>query len=118
MEGRAAEPEAPSASRLDAFREQADRFLTQLNEDDRSVRERLAGLRGELLDEHLNPIYAEALGVAHRAASALGASSYVDLHRRFGFQLDRLADQCRTALEETEDVYERAADRLFRTRVG
>jgi hypothetical protein len=88
------------------------------NEPDRSRRERLERAKDELTDEHLNPIYLEAMTVAHRATPELGAPTYLDLYRRFGFDLDPLGEQCRSLLASTEQLYEEAADRLLRGRVG
>ncbi len=88
------------------------------NEPDRARRERLERARTELLDEQLNPIYTEAHVATHDAVPALGAEGYVDLYRRFAFPLHETADQCRAFLESTEQLYEQAADRLFRQRLG
>ncbi|HEX9415322.1 MAG TPA: hypothetical protein VF895_01285 [Gaiellaceae bacterium] len=88
------------------------------NEPDRGKRERLNSVRAELTEEHLNPIYHEAVSAMHELAPPLGAPSYAELYRRFGFALDPLAEQCRALLDSTEGLYENAADRLFRKRVG
>ncbi|HSP71696.1 MAG TPA: hypothetical protein VLN26_04955, partial [Gaiellaceae bacterium] len=48
----------------------------------------------------------------------LGAPTYAELHRRFGFRLDELAAQCRAFLDSTERLWEEAGDRFFRTRAG
>ena len=88
------------------------------NEPDRARRERLERARTALLDEQLNPIYTEAHVATHDAVPALGADGYVDLYRRFAFPLDETAAQCRAFLESTEQLYEQAADRLFRQRLG
>ena len=91
---------------------------TLANEPDRQRRRRLNAARAQLTHEHLNPIYRDALRAAHAAAVPLGADSYAALYRRFAFPLDALAEQCRTFLDTTEEVYEDAADRLFRERLG
>jgi hypothetical protein len=91
---------------------------TIANEPDRSKRARLEAQRNELVEEHLNPIQLDAARIEHRATPELGGDSYADLYRRFGFNLDDLAAQCRAVLESTERLYEDAADRLFRDRVG
>ena len=88
------------------------------NEPDRGRRERLERARCELLDEQLNPVHLEALDATHAAVPALGADGYVDLYRRFSMPLDETAGQCRALLETTEKLYEEAADRLFRSRLG
>jgi hypothetical protein len=88
------------------------------NEPDRSRRERLEGTRNDLTDEHLNPVYLDAEQVSQRAIPALGAATYRELYGKFGFRLDDLAEQCREVLASTEQLYEHAADRLFRARVG
>ncbi len=88
------------------------------NEPDRARRERLEHAREELTEEHLNPVYLDALTTAHEAVPQLGSPTYLELYRRFGFELDGLAEQCRAFLDSTELLYEESADRLFRGRVG
>ena len=41
------------------------------------------------------------------AVEQLGAPNYVELHRRFGFRLDELAEQARAFLDATEQTFER-----------
>jgi hypothetical protein len=89
-----------------------------MNEDDRDVRERLEAARNELTDEHLNTLQLQAAQVVQRETRRLGADSYADLYRRFGFGLDELAEQCRRLLADTEDLWVEAGDRFFRSRVG
>jgi hypothetical protein len=91
---------------------------TLANEADRERRRRLEQARNDLCEEHLLPIQLEAAQVAQDAVGGLGAPSYAELHRRFGFRLDELADQARAFLDATERTYEQAADRLFRARAG
>ena len=88
------------------------------NEPDRARRERLEHARCEVLDEQLNPVHMEAFIATHEAVSALGEDGYVELYRRFAVPLDATAEQCRMFLESTEKLYEEAADRLFRSRLG
>jgi oligoendopeptidase F len=88
------------------------------NEPDRARRERLDRARAELTEEHLNPVHLEALTTIHEAMGPLGAPGYIELYRRFGFALDDLAEQSRAFLDSTKSLYEQAADRLFRERVG
>jgi hypothetical protein len=91
---------------------------TIANEPDRERRQRLEQARNTLTEEHLLPIQLDAAQVEREAVRALGAPSYVELHRRFGFRLDELGQQCRTFLDDTEQLWEQAGDRLFRARVG
>ncbi|MGH3130256.1 MAG: hypothetical protein ACRDNX_05525, partial [Gaiellaceae bacterium] len=92
---------------------------TMANEADRETRERIEQARTELGEEHLNPVHLEAALVTQRAVTELGAASYLELYRdRFGLELDDLAEQCRAVLDSTEQLYEDAADKLFRERVG
>jgi hypothetical protein len=88
------------------------------NEPDRDRRRRIEETRFRLQDEHLNPLHLEALRATHAAVGDLGAATYADLYRSFGFELDGLAEQCRELLDETESLYEHAIDRLLRARVG
>jgi hypothetical protein len=89
-----------------------------MNTPDRAKRERLEHVRNELTEEHLNPLYIQAAGVVHRETERLGAKTYTDLYRDFGFTLDDLAGQCRAFLDSTERLWEEAGDRFFRSRVG
>jgi len=88
------------------------------NEPDRARRERLDRVRVEITEERLNPIHLDAVQVEQRAVRELGATTYLELYRKFGFELDELAEQCRAFLDSTERLYEESADRLFRDRVG
>ncbi|HEY2541902.1 MAG TPA: hypothetical protein VGH92_02505, partial [Gaiellaceae bacterium] len=89
-----------------------------MNEPDRGRRERLEQARNELTEEHLNPLYLSASDVVHRETARLGATTYADLYRGFGFRLDELAGQCRAFLDSTEGLWEDAGDRFFRSRIG
>jgi oligoendopeptidase F len=91
---------------------------TIANEEDRARRERLEEARNRLTEEHINPIHADAVSTLYEAVPRLGSATYADLYRRFGFKLEELADQCRAVLDSTEQLYEREADKLFRTRAG
>jgi hypothetical protein len=91
---------------------------TIANEPDREKRVRLEHARNGLTDEHLLPLQLEAAQVVTEAVHALGAPDYVELHRRFGFRLDEMGEQCRAFLDATERLWEDAGDRLFRQRVG
>ena len=88
------------------------------NEPDRDKRERLDRVRIELTEEHLNPLHAEGVQIVRDGVERLEAPNYAELYRRLGFRLDDLADQCRALLDSTEKLFEEAADRLFRARVG
>src|SRR6185312_7428832 len=90
---------------------------TIANTDDRGKRERLDEARKELTEEHLNPIYLDAVSIAQQAVPKLGSPNYVELYRRFGYRLDDLAAQCRAVLDSTEQMYEDATDKLFRDRI-
>jgi len=89
-----------------------------MNEEDRDVRERVEAARNELTDEHLNALELQAAQVVQRETRRLGADSYADLYRSFGFPLDDLAEQCRRLLTDTEDLWAETGDRFFRSRVG
>jgi hypothetical protein len=91
---------------------------TIANEPDRNKRERLDRVRVDLTEEHLNPIYLDGVDIVRAGVAKLEARNYADLYRRFGFRLDELAEQCRALLDSTESIYEQAADKLFRDRVG
>jgi hypothetical protein len=88
------------------------------NEPDRTKRQALEQARNELSEEHMNPIYREAADVTLQAVRDLGAPDAVELHRRFGFRLDELADQCRAVLADTESLFEETIDPLLRERLG
>ncbi|HJQ49045.1 MAG TPA: hypothetical protein VJ838_00820 [Gaiellaceae bacterium] len=88
------------------------------NEENRDVRERVEAARNELTEEHLNALQLQKAQVVQRETQRLGAANYADLYRSFGFPLDDLAEQCRRFLTETDDLWEDAGDRFFRSRVG
>ena len=88
------------------------------NEENRDVRARVEAARNELTEEHLNALELQAAQVVQRETRRLGAANYADLYRSFGFPLDDLAEQCRGLLAETEDLWEEAGDRFFRSRIG
>ena len=88
------------------------------NEEDRDVRARVEAARNELTEEHLNDLQLQAAQVVQRETQQLGAANYADLYRSFGFPLDDLAEQCRRLLADTEDLWEEAGDRFFRSRLG
>jgi hypothetical protein len=91
---------------------------TIANEPDRQKRARIEDARNALTEEHLLPIQLEAAQVEREAVGRLGAPDYAELHRRFGFRLEELAEQCRAFLGSTERLWESAGDKLLRARVG
>jgi hypothetical protein len=88
------------------------------NEADRDKRRLLEETRLRLLEEHLNPVYLEVSEIDRAAVLQLNAPNYYELYKRFGFRLDELAAECRDLLDETEKLWEREGDRLFRARLG
>src|SRR4051812_6453975 len=92
--------------------------VTLANEGDRDRRQRLEQERVRLLDEHLNPVYLDAQRIDRDAIAKLDAANYYELYGRFGFRLDELAAECRAVLDETEKLWEREGDKLFRARLG
>jgi hypothetical protein len=88
------------------------------NEPDRDKRRRLEEARLRLLDEHLNPIYLDAVQIDQEAVRRLDAPNYYELYKRFGFRLDEVAAECQEVLDETERLWEREGDKLFRSRLG
>src|SRR5215210_8050525 len=69
---------------------------TIANTADRDTRARLEAARNDLTDEHLNPVYLDAVQTTQRAMPELGAPTYFHLYRdRFRYDLEGLATQCR-----------------------
>jgi hypothetical protein len=91
---------------------------TMANSADRSRRERIERIRNELTEEHLNPILLRSHQETHTATHDLGAETYRGLYDTFNYRLDDLAAQCRAFLDSTETLYEEAADKVIRARVG
>jgi len=118
-EERIAELEATLSATLDGeeipFRMLRPRLM---NEEDRGKRERLAAAQADLTEEHMNGSYLHRTEVVHAETRRLGAETYSDLYREFGLPLDDLAAQCRAFLSDTESLWEDAADRFFRARLG
>ncbi len=89
------------------------------NTADRDERRRLEDARSALTEEHLNPLYLDAVHVTQRAVPHLGATTYFELYRdRFGMDLEGLAAQCRAFLDSTERLYEESMDRSLREHIG
>jgi hypothetical protein len=88
------------------------------NEENRDARVRMEAARNELTEEHLNALELRAAQVVAGETRRLGAANYADLYRSFGFPLDDLAQQCRRLLVDTEELWEEAGERFFRSRVG
>ena len=88
------------------------------NEPDRDSRQRLEEARLRLLEEHLNPTYLDAVQIDQEAVRRLEAPNYYELYKGFGFRLDEVAEECRELLDETERLWEREGDKLFRSRLG
>jgi hypothetical protein len=91
---------------------------TMANEPDRDRRRALEEARCGLGEEHMNDVRLEAASILWEAVPSLGSENYVDLHRRFGFRLEELAEQCRQLLDDTERIFEDSLDKLFRARIG
>jgi len=89
-----------------------------MNEGNREVRAQIEAARIETVEAHLNALELHAAQVVQRETRSLGAANYAALYRSFGFPLDDLAEQCRSLLAETEELWEDAGDRFFRSRVG
>jgi hypothetical protein len=92
--------------------------VVMANEADRDKRERLERERLRLTDEELNPVYLEAARIDREAVHALGSPNYYELYKRFGFELDDLAEQCKELMDETERLWEEHGSRAFRERLG
>ena len=90
------------------------------NEADRDKRRELDARANEILDEHMNPLHLDAARVVQQGARDVGFADYLELYRQAlpTSALDELAEQCRHFLDSTQSLYEDAADKLFRTRVG
>jgi hypothetical protein len=92
--------------------------VSMSNEPDRETRQRLEEARLRLLDEHLNPVYLEAAEIDRNAVRQLGVPNYYELYEGFNFNLASVAEECRALLDETEKLWEREGDKLFRSRLG
>src|SRR6266511_2776484 len=90
------------------------------NEPDRDKRRDLDARATDILDEHMNPLHLDAAQVVQQGARELGFENYLELYRKAlpSSAIDELAEQCRAFLDSTERLYEDAADKLFRDRVG
>jgi oligoendopeptidase F len=88
------------------------------NEPDRDKRRRLEEARLRLLDEQLNPIYLDAVQIDQEAVRRLDEPNYYELYKHFGFRLDEVAAECQEVLDDTERLWEREGEKLFRSRLG
>jgi hypothetical protein len=92
---------------------------TIANTADRDTRRRLEEARNALTEEHLNPLYLDAVSAVQRGVRELGGTTYFELYRdRFGFELEGLGAQCRAFLDSTERLYEESIDRALREHAG
>jgi hypothetical protein len=91
---------------------------TMANEPDRARREKLDRVMWEATEEHLNPLHLDGVDIVRSALPGLGASSYLDLHERFGFRLRELAAQCEAFLADTEGLYEDTLGKATRELLG
>jgi oligoendopeptidase F len=87
-------------------------------ERDRDRRRRLFQAGVELREQHLNPVLLAAARAHREAVPEVDGGDYVSLYERIGFDLERLADDCRELLESTERAWIDGADRLLRVRAG
>src|SRR5256714_10615552 len=90
------------------------------NEPDRDKRRELDARANDVLDEHMNPLHLDAAQVVQQGARDLGFENYLELYRKAppSSALGELPEQCRHFLDSTQGLYEDAADKLFRARVG
>ncbi|MFN2470964.1 MAG: hypothetical protein ABR583_08240 [Gaiellaceae bacterium] len=91
---------------------------TIAREPDGDRRRRLHDAAAALREEHINPILLESARTHREATPALGSGNYLSLYEGIGFDLERLAGDCRALLDSTERLWEERADGLFRQRVG
>jgi hypothetical protein len=93
---------------------------TLANEPNRGKRRELDLRANEILDERMNPLHLDAARIVQQGTRDLGFPTYLELYRKAlpASALDDLASQCRAFLDSTERLYESAADKLFRDRVG
>src|SRR2546429_5429928 len=87
---------------------------TIANTDDRGKRERLDKARTQLTEEHINPIYLDAVEISQRTVPKLGSPNYVDLYRRFGYPLHDPAAPCPAGLGPAQQLYRGATDKPVR----
>ena len=88
------------------------------NEPERERRDHLERARVEAVEEHLNPVYERSFERVREGVGELGAAGYRELYERLGAPLEWLGPGCEELLAQTEDIYVRVADRLFRSRLG
>jgi hypothetical protein len=72
----------------------------------------------EATEEHLNPVYVDAVDVVLQALPNLEVKTYTELYERFGFKLKELAAQCEDFISATEQLYEDSLDRATRQLLG
>ena len=89
------------------------------NEPDRDKRQRLEEARMRLLDEHLNPVYLDAAQI-DRDAVAPSSARRTTTSSTSGSASGSTSSprECRALLDETERLWEREGDKLFRARLG
>jgi hypothetical protein len=98
------------------FRESA---VVQANEADPGRREELERARLALIDEHLNPLYAELVGRQHETARELGYPSYARLCEGCkGLDLQALASETASFSARTSNAYPELLEPHLRRTLG
>jgi len=88
------------------------------NEPDRDKRKRLEEARLQPHDGSINPTYLDGVQIDRESVRQLDEPNYYELYKHFGFRLDEVAAECQEVLDETERLWEREGDKLFRSRLG
>jgi hypothetical protein len=93
--------------------------VEQANEPDPERRRGIESVRLALLEEHLNPLHAEALKLAHSLIEGLGWPSYRDAYAELrAIDLAALQGQTERFLDATAGAYERIMDPELERAVG
>jgi hypothetical protein len=89
-----------------------------MNEPDGARRRDLHARRCAATDEHLNPMYAEAVELERELTADLGAATVIDLYEGFGYDPRGLHEATSQHTAATEGLYREQIDAALRRRVG
>jgi hypothetical protein len=89
-----------------------------MNEPDGARRRDLHARRCAATEEHLNPMYEEAVELERELTADLGAATVIDLYERFGYDPRGLHEETSQYTAATEGLYREQIDAALRRRVG
>src|SRR5207342_1497720 len=89
-----------------------------MNEPDASRRRDLHARRCAVTEEHLNPMYEQAVELERELTSDLGEATVLELYERFGYDPRGVDRETSAFTAETDALYRERIDSALRARLG